>query len=142
MVNAALVPAAKPGETVAMQYGGLMSVVAGFLGDEQTAAAHIQSGLEVQKLASTYTVRVPARTLTSILDEVAPGREIDLLSLDVEGMEALVLRGLDFGRYAPRYLCIEVRNREVVEAVLGARYRPAEVLADHGIRQDLLYQRK
>jgi len=39
-----------------------------------------------------------------------------LLSLDVEGMEADVLRGLDFARYAPRFICVEARNRPAIEA--------------------------
>lgn len=141
VVEAALVASAAPGETVTMHFSGLMSAVAGALGPGPATEEHIRRGLAVQRLAGTYAVNVAARTLSDVLDEAAPGREVDLLSLDVEGMEAAVLRGLDFRRHAPRFICAEVRNRPDIEAVLGERYRLQEVLVDHGERADLLYQR-
>ena len=49
-----------------------------------------------------------------------------MLCLDVEGMEVEVLRGLDLARYAPRYVCVEVRDRKPIEALLGERYRLVE----------------
>ena len=56
-------------------------------------------------------VPAPARTLSSILDEVrAP--EVDLLSLDVEGYEAQALAGLDLERHAPRFVLVEMRDTE------------------------------
>lgn len=58
-------------------------------------AAHVQSGLRVQNIERSYQVEVPARTLSSVLDELGVSREIDLLSLDVEGAELEALRGLD-----------------------------------------------
>lgn len=140
VVEAALVQSARPGDTVRMHFGGLMSVVEGSLGTPVETEAHIRRGLAVQELRNSYSVDVPARTLTSVLDEVSPGREIDLLSLDVEGMEAGVLRGLDLDRYAPRYICVEARDRKEIEAVLAGRYRLLEVLIDHGERADLLFQ--
>jgi FkbM family methyltransferase len=118
-----------------------MSAVQGSLGDASATEAHVQAGLAVQNLASSYVVQVPARTLTMVLDEVRPAQEIDLLSLDVEGMEAEVLRGLDLTRYAPRSICVEMREGSEVGEVLGGRYRLAEVLVDHGTRRDVLYQR-
>lgn len=140
VVQAALVAAALPGDVVEMHFGGLMSVVHDALG--QATEAHVQAGLAVQKLDSSYVVRVPARTLTMVLDEVRPGQEIDLLSLDVEGMEADVLRGLDLARYAPRFICVEMREDSMVGAVLAGRYHLAEVLVDHGTRRDVLFQRR
>jgi FkbM family methyltransferase len=73
-------------------------------------------------------VQVAARTLSSLLDEVnAP--PIDLLSLDVEGYELEVLRGLDFGRHSPKYLLVECLSQSAYEAMnefLGDRYRMLE----------------
>jgi len=141
VVEAALVSAAAPGQTVTMHYSGLMSAVENALGSTEATAEHIQRGLAVQSLAATYAVAVPARTLTEVLAENCPGQEIDLLSLDVEGMEADVLRGLDFARFAPRFLCVETRNRGELEPLLAVRYRVVETLVDHGTRSDLLWQR-
>lgn len=141
VVPVALVPAGPAEGLVVMHYAGLMSAAEGAWADPGQREEHVRRGLAAQNLAETYQVRVPARTLTAVLDEAAPGREIDLLSLDVEGMEADVLRGLDFARYAPRFICVEARNRPAIEAVLGGRYRLVAMLADQGVRQDLLYGR-
>jgi FkbM family methyltransferase len=141
VVPVALVPAVPADGLAVMHYAGLMSTAEGAWADPGQREEHIRRGLTAQNLAETYQVRVPARTLTAVLDEAAPGREIDLLSLDVEGMEADVLRGLDFARYAPRFICVEARNRPAIEAVLSGHYRLVAMLADQGVRQDLLYGR-
>jgi len=78
---------------------------------------------------------VPARPLTSILDECQVSR-IDLLSLDVEGYEAEVLAGLDLNRYQPRYMLIEVRDRAAVEALILPRYERVEQMS----ALDVLYR--
>ena len=73
-----------------------------------------------------YEVDVPARTLTSILEEARVGR-VDLLSLDVEGHEVSVLMGLDLELFAPHYILIETNDaEEAIETVLGARYELVE----------------
>ncbi len=87
-----------------------------------------------------YEADVPARTLSSILDETdAP--EVDLLSLDVEGFEPQALRGLDLDRHAPRWIVVEahdlVSGREAIEEVLGERYSLHAQVSP----LDLLYRR-
>jgi hypothetical protein len=52
-------------------------------------------------------IQVPTRTLDSILEEAETPVPIDLLSIDVEGHEAEVLRGFDFSRWQPRLILIE-----------------------------------
>ena len=83
-------------------------------------------------------IRVPARTLSSVIDEVgAP--PVDLLSLDVEGYESEVLAGLDFDRHAPRYILAEVdmrSAREHVERILRERYHAVDTFSPH----DVLYE--
>lgn len=62
-----------------------------------------------QNTLATRTVKT--RTLSSILDQkLSPGRKIDLLSVDVEGHDLNVLRGLDFNRYRPRVILVEIHN--------------------------------
>ena len=41
--------------------------------------------------------------VTSVLDEVKP-KEINFMSLDVEGYELNVLKGLDFEKYSPEII--------------------------------------
>ncbi len=72
------------------------------------------------------TVSVPATTLNQILSEQLPrgaATEISFLSLDVEGTELDVLRGLDLKKYRPRVLLIETNSapeRETLSAYLAA----------------------
>lgn len=56
-------------------------------------------------------VLLPVVTLTSILDEHLNDRDIDFMSIDVEGCELEVLRGNDWQRYRPRLILIEVYHR-------------------------------
>jgi FkbM family methyltransferase len=134
--NCGLVSADYAEPEIRLRYGGTMTVVAG--AEEAAAwAAAAQRNMALDEPDHEFTV--PARTLSSLLDEVgAP--EVDLLSLDVEGYEAEVLRGLDLDRHAPRYIVVEVdmlAEREQVEAVLGHRYAPPEQLSP----VDLLFER-
>lgn len=53
-------------------------------------------------------IKVPARSLNSILGEFLPNRQnIDFITIDVEGRELDVLRGLDLELYSPRILVVE-----------------------------------
>jgi FkbM family methyltransferase len=139
VVEAALVAIDRPGGTVELHYAGLMSTLAGALGDAEATASHIRAGLTVQKLSRTYRLCVPARTLSTVLDEAKITQPIDLLSLDVEGAELAVLDGIDFSRHTPRFICVEVRAPAAIAAILEPRYRLLEVLTDLGTHRDLLY---
>jgi FkbM family methyltransferase len=135
----ALVPADRDGGTVLMHFGDLMSSVTGAHGDATADTAWIEPGL-VLGWRDPYDVEVPARSLSSVLDE-AGAPEIDLLSLDVEGYEEQVLRGLDLTRHAPRWIVIEAHDVEAgrsrFEVMLGERY----VLHAQLSPVDLLYRR-
>ena len=52
-------------------------------------------------------IRVPVRTLDSILEEAGSPTAFDFLSIDVEGHEIEVLQGLDLARWRPRLIMIE-----------------------------------
>jgi FkbM family methyltransferase len=122
---------------ITMKTAGLMSIVSGALGSETEDAAHVAKGIAVQGGAAAVQpreIRVRARTLTSILEEVRPER-IDLLSLDVEGYETEVLWGLDLARFRPRYILVESRSVEATDAVLCGCYERIAQLSHH----DYLY---
>lgn len=106
--NCALVAPDYAEDYITMYYANLMSATEGAF-DEESLAKQIADGLAVQNLTTSYEVSVPARTLESLLDEVTPP-PIDFFSLDVEGYELNVLKGLNLARYRPRYMLIEARN--------------------------------
>jgi FkbM family methyltransferase len=122
---------------VTMKTANLMSVVAGSFGSAEAERQHLERGLAVQRLAAVREVKVPARTLTSILEAAALPR-VDLLSLDVEGYELQALHGLDLGRFAPGYILVEVRSLAQMDALLGSAYDRVDQLSHH----DHLYRRK
>jgi FkbM family methyltransferase len=133
----ALVAPGFPNASVPMHYAHLMSVVDGSLKTSGAQDEQIRRGLEVQSLAATYTVAVPARTLASILDELPPPVHIDFLSLDVEGGELDVLKGLNLDTYRPTYILVEARFFDEVDAYLRPHYVLVEQLSHH----DYLYKR-
>jgi len=135
VVECALVAADHPEPTVHMRFGDLMSAVDGVQEVDWSRRGLILGWRD------PYELDVPARTLSSLLDELS-APEIDLLSLDVEGFEAQVLRGLDLARHAPRYVLVEIHepevNRPPIDAILGERYLEHGWISDW----DLLYVRR
>lgn len=51
---------------------------------------------------------ITSRTLTEILDSSLAPSNFELLSIDVEGVDLQVLKGLDFNKYKPEFICIEI----------------------------------
>jgi FkbM family methyltransferase len=135
--NNALVPFDKDGTEVEMIYGNLMSLVAGAMGSDKNDNGHIREAKKYDRSSGSYRVTVKGRALSSILDECKV-KEIDFLSLDVEGYEGPVLRGLDFARHRPTYMLIEARMRNEVESIIQEYYKPIEVMSD----LDVLYKIK
>jgi FkbM family methyltransferase len=139
--NCALVADDDAAETVRVRYGGLMSLVSGSGGLPAAEEEHAQSGMQFG-WDESYMVDVPARTLSSVLDEAGAPPEIDFLSLDVEGYEASVLRGLDQERYSPELVLVEMHDPDAVRAgideALGERYAQVDQLSP----LDFLYRRR
>lgn len=136
-VNCALVSNTFKRSTIELRYAGLMSLVVGAQGNEQDENRHVQDGVQVQGLGATYTVEVPARTLSSVLDEQGAPERIDLFSLDVEGYELDVLQGLGLTRYRPCFIVVEARFEAEVHAFLTQHgYQLEARLSIH----DLLYR--
>jgi FkbM family methyltransferase len=131
--NCALVDSDFAGTSTEVQFGDLMSTVG-------ADGEHAAGGLRVAGQRG-YSTRVPARTLSSVLDEASAGA-IDLLVLDVEGRELDVLGGLDMQRHRPAYAMIEVLRRSeqqpAIEQALTPHYELVEAISEH----DLLFRRR
>jgi FkbM family methyltransferase len=53
-------------------------------------------------------ISVPTVPITSILKKHFQTKEIDLLSLDVEGLDEEILRSIDYVNYGPKVICVEI----------------------------------
>lgn len=136
VVERALVKESSPGMEVSMTYCNLMSLVEGARGSAAADLAHIERGK--QFLSSGEEVRhlkVPCATLTEILIQNKV-KNVDLLSLDVEGYEGDALRGLDFDYCAPKWIVVEANNPDSVDSILKDRYNLHATLSHH----DRLYR--
>lgn len=82
-----------------------------------------------------------ARPLTSLLDKVSAPSAFDLLSLDVEGNELAVLKGLDFRKYQPKWILVETRGPEIAGYLSEAGYQVHAKLSDYATYSDVLFAR-
>jgi FkbM family methyltransferase len=142
-VNCALGTPDQAGSRLALREAGLMTTVCGALGSEEVEQARAQQGRLVQGLdAQVPIIEVEVRTLTEVLSTTKIPVDFDLLSLDVEGYEVEVLRGLDFTRYRPRAICLEVRQQHLaeVERLLQPYYKLTHILHETAAHGDYFWQ--
>ncbi len=134
---AACVPDGYSKEFVRMIYSNLMTVSSDLDLDVDDPHAHAARGLQfLPHHERNLVFGALARTLTSILDEANAPKTIDLLSLDVEGGELDVLKGVDLQKYRFNYMIIEGRNVERLQEYLTSRgYKLIDQLSD----QDYLF---
>ena len=123
---------------VEMHFANLMSVVDGSMKSEEGQRKHIENGVQVQDLKQSYSVNVKSKTLESILDDLEKPVKIDFLSLDVEGYELEVLKGMNLKKYKPNYILVEARNFEEINDYLIQQYELVEQMTYH----DYLYKLK
>jgi FkbM family methyltransferase len=96
---------------------------------------HLMSSVGGVRLKSGLSVEVEAKTLTSILDKYNV-KNIDFFSLDVEGYEINVLKGLDFKKYKPNYILIEVYDfeyEEIYQLMTEKNYELIKNLSDFNL---------
>jgi len=132
----ALVPLDHDRTEIEMEFGDLFSTVRGLCPNDRE---WVQGGL-VLGWRDQRRVRVRACSLSDLLEEVGAAR-VDLLSLDVEGFEEQVLRGLDLSRHAPAWILIEMHDlqegRKQIGDLLEDRYVEHALLSP----LDVLYRR-
>jgi FkbM family methyltransferase len=122
-----------PDEFVRLTYANLMSISASLETDLPDAGQHIESGRQFLKdRREVVDFGAVARTLSSILDESEAPPQMDLLSLDVEGAELEVLRGVDHERHRFRHILVECRDAARLDGYLRTvGYRRIEQLSVH-----------
>ena len=131
VVHAALTPFDYCERYVEILYSNLMSVTRL---SEISIESHIAMGSEFlagETALSGSVFLAPARTTDSILAENGYPM-IDLFSLDVEGAELQVLKGIDFSKSRPRNFVIEARDPDVIGHFLQDKgYGMTEKLSHH-----------
>ena len=78
-------------------------------GKEMDVHAGINKNIDDFDYHQHKEVKVPCRTLNSLLNEVG-ATSIDLLSIDVEGAELQVLKGFDIEKYQPKLILLEDKH--------------------------------
>ena len=108
-VNCACVGFGFTGNFVNLVYSNLMTTTLDGTSDILDRYSHALSGAQFIK-EQTYEFQIQARTLNSILIEAKAPNRIDFLSLDVEGSELEVLKGVNFESYTFSIICVESRD--------------------------------
>ena len=118
---------------VDVQYANLMSISENLDLDLDNKSQHIQDGKKfLTENETVFSFGAIATTLTSIIEKSNAPREIDFLSLDVEGAELEVLKGIDFEKYSFKYMLIEVRDLKRMESFLDKKgYVLKEQFSEH-----------
>jgi FkbM family methyltransferase len=96
---------------VELLYSNSMTVSANLPNDLGDVSAHAALGKQfLLKHEEVFSFGSRAATLSSLLDKAGSPARMDLVSLDVEGVEIEVLKGLNHEQYRFKYLCIESRS--------------------------------
>lgn len=139
VVNAALVATDYEEPYVPVKYSDLMSIVSDAARNTMDIQQHLEKGRDFligeEKLAGHEFI-VRAMTVSGLLDKLGETKPIDFFSLDVEGYELQVLKGIDFTRHRPRRFLIEVRDLDAVQSFMSSQ---GYSLSDRWSHHDYLF---
>ena len=129
----ACVPFEYKDEYVEIQYAYLMSISSSLKSDLKNKKDFIdQARKGFNKYEKSLSFGAKARTLSSILDSTDAPTVIDLLSLDVEGAELEVLKGINFFKYSFKYILVESRDINRLKSFLYTNgYHLIDKLSHH-----------
>ena len=110
-----------------------MSTPLGLESDIHNPAEHAELGKQfLDKTEDNFIFGALAKTLNELMIQSNAPHMMDLLSLDVEGAEIEVLKGIDHTDYRFKFLCIESRSKEKLEIYLKTvGYQLIETLSFH-----------
>jgi len=114
-------------------YSNLMTFSSELESDLDCKDEHFKNSIKyLDKAERTFEFGAVAKTLTEILHEANAPKHIDFFSLDVEGLELSVLKGIDFNEYKIEYILVECRNLEKMQKFLHSKnYSLVEKMSEH-----------
>ena len=118
---------------VEIAFANLMSSPVGLESDIADPISHAKSGQQFLEITDqVFSFGAIAKTLNLILLESNAPNIIDLLSLDVEGAEIEVLKGINHSQFRFKYICIESRDLSKISTYLQSNgYQIVEQLSGH-----------
>jgi FkbM family methyltransferase len=103
-------------------YSNLMSIPRGLESDICDPVAHAHEGKKfLHPVEENISIGAMATPLNMLLKNSKASKLIDLLSLDVEGAEIEVLKGIDHNDFKFKFMCIECRDIDKLSDYLGVR---------------------
>ena len=125
---------------VKLLYSNLMTIPTNLESDIENKFQHANHSNTIRKNKEEVIEFCSiAKTLDAIMIESQVPKTIDFLSLDVEGAEIEVLKGIDFKKYRFKYILVESRNIENICKFLNLQnYEVIEKLSHH----DYLFSQK
>ena len=118
---------------VKLLYSNLMTIPTNLESDIENKFKHANYSNTIrEKKEEVIEFSSIARTLDSIIIESKSPDIIDFLSLDVEGSEMEVFKGIDFKKYQFKYILVESKNFEKISEFLSKyNYELVEKLSYH-----------
>jgi FkbM family methyltransferase len=92
--------------------------------DPELVQARVASGLRIR-----LQTELESKTLTEMLQQLNAPRQFELLSVDVEGLDLEVLQSLDFDRFRPKLILVEILGYRLEQFAEEAIY---QLLAQQG----------
>lgn len=118
---------------VEIAFSNLMSSPIGLESDVLDPISHAESGTEFLEFTDqVFIFGSVAKTLNDLLLTANAPKIIDFLSLDVEGAEIEVLKGINHSTYWFKYICVECRDISKLTSYLNqVGYELKEKLSVH-----------
>jgi len=129
--NYACVPFNFNKKKIILTYNNLMTV-SDELVENDFKKKHLNRGLKYIKKKNQIRFFAKCKTLNQILNESKSPKIIDFFSLDVEGAELSVLKGIDFKKYFFKYILIETNNFSIIDMFLSKKkYKFIKKISHH-----------
>lgn len=114
-------------------YSNLMTIGIDDENEIEDRVGHAKNGsIYLTRGEKNIILNSTARTLDSVLREFNSPKCIDFMSLDVEGAELSVLRGIDYNEYSFRFILIESRQVNSIKSFLESKnYQFVKQLSTH-----------
>lgn len=114
-------------------YSNLMSIPLGLESDIEDATGHANIGKQfLNPTDNNFVFGAISKPLNDLIIASNAPNVMDLLSLDVEGAEIEVLKGIDHDKFRFKYICIESRSKDkLVDYLKRVGYDFVEDLSIH-----------